>query len=368
MNQKITFYSTEPSMPAEILSKYSELFNIEAAGVSNAVFENSDLGIKNYEFYSWKSNPDNSKPSWYECSYPISEENFEDAFFSFLTKSADSISTSTLLEYTASSDKETYLVSIDQKYNDICGSNHAIKFFATTAEIASAYPAIKELFVNHEKLLTTIIGTYPGNNGIEIRYEFADDPNFETLLKPFKKKYPGIRLLGVTKASAWENQVMYISGNGNNKIMTKKVKYQDSWSSDYDHLTSGSDYWANPQFHEQDFYFKQDGSNTTLAFVNDFNWSKTVDLSSLSFDLTAIGKKAFVNKKELKEIIFPYSLIKLEKDAFMGCTNLTHVFFKSNAKIAKDVFDGCKKLTIHGAAGSYEEEYAKQNGIPFITG
>lgn len=367
MNQKITFYSNEPSMPAEILSKYAKIFNIVAVDSSDAVFVNSNLGMKNYEFYSWKLAPENSKPNWYELSSPISEYNSEDAFFNVLTNSAVNLSPSFLLEYTASSDNAEYLASYNQMYNDISGSNHAIKFAAPAEEIAAAYSEIKSMFADYEKLLTTIIGAYPGSNVVEIRYEFEDEPDFETLLKPFKKKYPNVRVLGVTGASSWEDQLMYISGSGTNKIMTKKVKYQDSWSSDYDHLTSVSDYWSNPQFHEQDYYFKEDKSNTTLTFVNDFNWSKTVELTSLSFPLTAIGKKAFVNKKELKEIILPQSLKKLERDAFLGCTNLAHAYFNSNAKIEKGVFDDCKKLTIHAATVSYAEEYAIENNIPFVT-
>ena len=36
-----------------------------------------------------------------------------------------------------------------------------------------------------------------------------------------------------------------------------------------------------------------------------------------------------------------------------------------NKKSRDDVFYGCNQLTIHGNKGSYAEQYAKENGIPF---
>lgn len=34
-------------------------------------------------------------------------------------------------------------------------------------------------------------------------------------------------------------------------------------------------------------------------------------------------------------------------------------------EIDKRAFDGCPNLTIHAPAGSYAEQYAKKNNIPF---
>jgi hypothetical protein len=39
----------------------------------------------------------------------------------------------------------------------------------------------------------------------------------------------------------------------------------------------------------------------------------------------------------------------------------------SVSNIAKDAFEGCTNCTIHAPAGSYSEQYAKENNIPFVA-
>ena len=35
--------------------------------------------------------------------------------------------------------------------------------------------------------------------------------------------------------------------------------------------------------------------------------------------------------------------------------------------ISKFAFDNCPRLTIHAPTGSYAEQYAKENNIPFVA-
>ncbi len=36
-------------------------------------------------------------------------------------------------------------------------------------------------------------------------------------------------------------------------------------------------------------------------------------------------------------------------------------------RIGTDAFKDCHKLTIHAPAGSYAEQYAKENNIPYVA-
>ena len=52
--------------------------------------------------------------------------------------------------------------------------------------------------------------------------------------------------------------------------------------------------------------------------------------------------------------------------AFSGCSSLTSVvILESETEIRYHAFEDCPKLTIHAPAGSYAEEYAKEEVIPF---
>ena len=54
--------------------------------------------------------------------------------------------------------------------------------------------------------------------------------------------------------------------------------------------------------------------------------------------------------------------------AFGSCTNLRDIYIPDSVEnIFYDAFWGCEKLTIHAHKGSYAEEYAKENNIPFVA-
>ena len=69
--------------------------------------------------------------------------------------------------------------------------------------------------------------------------------------------------------------------------------------------------------------------------------------------------------KNLREIKLPDSLEKIDNNAFYRCESLTSITIpRSVPQIGSGVFAGCNSLTIHALAGSFAEEYAKENGIP----
>ena len=75
------------------------------------------------------------------------------------------------------------------------------------------------------------------------------------------------------------------------------------------------------------------------------------------------------------DIIIPakvgkYTIFRLNKNVFKSCTggNIKNVFIpKSVTEIRRTVFEDEPDVTIHAPAGSYAEQYAKENKIPFVA-
>ncbi len=81
-----------------------------------------------------------------------------------------------------------------------------------------------------------------------------------------------------------------------------------------------------------------------------------------------IGDFAFANCSSLTSVTIPKSVTSIGGSVFWGCKALTSVTIpKSVKKIENDAFHWCDKLTIHAPAGSYAEQYAKENNIPFVA-
>ena len=73
--------------------------------------------------------------------------------------------------------------------------------------------------------------------------------------------------------------------------------------------------------------------------------NKTVENVTISDGIVSIGSWAFEKCEKLKTVTIPESVTNIERGAFSGCLN----------------------LTIHAPAGSYAEQYAKENNIPFVA-
>ena len=83
---------------------------------------------------------------------------------------------------------------------------------------------------------------------------------------------------------------------------------------------------------------------------------------------TSIGRQAFMGCACLETVKLPSTLINISREAFMNCSELASIYIPENVtSIGILAFDGCKKLTIHAPAGSYAEQYAEENNIPFAA-
>lgn len=363
MNRKITVYTNKENYFDEIKLKYCALNDTEKLTCVDVEPRLSSLGKMSYSVVSYKNPFHKDNIRFKELNYSVADMYTEEKILNDFADVVSEKFVPCIIEYSMSNDENSFLFDFDKKINDISGINSAIKFSASAKEIIEAYNDILNMFDEEQKLLTNIQIGFPGSDLIEIRYEIKGDPDFEVLLKDFLKKHPNIRVLSVTSAKKRTEQMVLFSGNGTHKIKTKKITYERSWDSDYNHLKSKFSLWGDSQFHDQDIYFKED--NSVLCWINDFNWNEKIDLSSLSNEITTIGKKAFMGNKYIKEIILPVSLKKIEKEAFAKCSNLKHIYFNSEPDIEVDVFDGCKNLTIHAPKNGKVESYSQENTIAF---
>ena len=105
--------------------------------------------------------------------------------------------------------------------------------------------------------------------------------------------------------------------------------------------------------------------------------------------VTRIEAAAFKGCSNLKSITIPRGIKELDRSVFEGCTALEELSLQNGISIigdcvfagctslrdieipdsveyiSYDAFYGCESLTIHAPKGSYAEEYAKENDIPF---
>lgn len=74
----------------------------------------------------------------------------------------------------------------------------------------------------------------------------------------------------------------------------------------------------------------------------------------------------FMYNNELESVFIPDSVIFIGPSVFFNCENLKAVTIPESVKyMYSNTFEGCKSLTLFVYAGSYAEQYAKENGIPF---
>ena len=83
-----------------------------------------------------------------------------------------------------------------------------------------------------------------------------------------------------------------------------------------------------------------------------------------------IGTIAFQDCPELRTVILSNNLNRIEDGAFAGCYKLEKLRIPSTLqKVLESApgysFAACKKLTIYGEAGSFIEQYCKDNNISF---
>ena len=97
------------------------------------------------------------------------------------------------------------------------------------------------------------------------------------------------------------------------------------------------------------------------------NCEALTDLT-LSKNVKTIGTSVFRGCSVLSNVVIPDGVTKIGDYAFAENVKLTDVTIpKSVTSISSNAFSYPKKMTIHGYAGSYAEEYANSKGITFVA-
>ena len=82
--------------------------------------------------------------------------------------------------------------------------------------------------------------------------------------------------------------------------------------------------------------------------------------------VTSIGDDAFCDCTDLTSITLQSGMTSIGNQAFFNCTGLTSITIPDSVtNIDEGAFSACPNLTIKGYSGSFVEEYAQQNLIPF---
>lgn len=134
-----------------------------------------------------------------------------------------------------------------------------------------------------------------------------------------------------------------------------------------------------------------DGKPVTGIERSVFSGSKYTESVTLPDTLRNIRYCAFCKMNKLKTVTTPPSVRIIDRSAFSTCANLrtveiaegcTHLGYRAfgNCKalekitipatvrqIGGECFLNCEKLTIHGKAGSYAQQYARGHSIPFCA-
>lgn len=117
----------------------------------------------------------------------------------------------------------------------------------------------------------------------------------------------------------------------------------------------------NPRYEQIDGVLFDKLEKTLVSYPNDRE-----GVYAIPETVERIGECAF-SISSLVSLTIPDSVKEIGDLAFEFCWDLTSVTIPSSVTaISRSAFDSCKKLTLSVTQGSFAEEYAKENDIPYV--
>ena len=107
--------------------------------------------------------------------------------------------------------------------------------------------------------------------------------------------------------------------------------------------------------------------NVTSIGDSAFTFCESLESVTLPDSITSIGDFVFTGCTTLAGVTIPDSVTSIGKNAFCACDGLVSLTIPDSVmRIGDGAFTGCEELTLSVAEGSYAEQYAKENGIPYV--
>ena len=133
-------------------------------------------------------------------------------------------------------------------------------------------------------------------------------------------------------------------------------------------------YRANPLYYAGDMYLdgvlvKELVLPNSIIGIGSYAFSGCTSLTSvrMSNRITSISDMAFYQCTGLTTLTLPNRINRILSRAFLGCVALKEVTIPASARgIASDAFENCSDLVIYCSVGSYAEQFAKNNNIPYV--
>ena len=84
--------------------------------------------------------------------------------------------------------------------------------------------------------------------------------------------------------------------------------------------------------------------------------------------VVTLREQAFLNNKRIVSVVLSENVTTVSEWVFYNCKNLEKIHIPNSVvNIGENAFYGCDKLYIHAPVGSYAEQYAKENNMPFVA-
>lgn len=108
-------------------------------------------------------------------------------------------------------------------------------------------------------------------------------------------------------------------------------------------------------------------SGISLVVTGAFQRCSSLEYVDMSMTkITELANQTFYRCSSLKNVILPDTCTAIRKYSLASCPQLESVFIPASVTTIEDnAFKGSTAVTITGYFGSYAEEYAKANNIPF---